>query len=166
MPVRRQACSGVTFVRIFHPASYCGLLKGSHHRLIFTTLHIARSLFAVVISGEVHNDDTSAANTWMGPGTFWTQPAGEVHITSARPGLGGTAFLEILEGPYLVQPGDQAFDNGERPLNLLRSNMMWMSADEFKWIAADADSPQVALLWGGSEPRCAQWIYAQTAIRL
>ena len=103
---------------------------------------------AVVISGEIHNDDPSAANMWMGPGTFWTQPAGEVHITSARPGLGGTAFLEILEGPYLVQPGDQAFDNGERPLNLLRSNMMWMSADQFNWIDADADGPQVALLWG------------------
>ena len=103
---------------------------------------------AVVISGEVHNDDPEAANMWMGPGTFWTQPAGEVHITSARPGLGGTAFLEILEGPYLVQSADLAFDNGERPLNLLRSNMMWMTADEFNWIEADADGPEVALLWG------------------
>lgn len=103
---------------------------------------------AVVISGEVHNDDPDAANMWMGPGTFWTQPAGEVHITSARPGLGGTAFLEILEGPYLVQPGDQAFDNGERPLNLFPSNMVWMTADDFNWIDSESDGPQVALLWG------------------
>lgn len=103
---------------------------------------------AIVISGEVHNDDPGAANMWMGPGTFWTQPAGEIHITSARPGLGGTAFLEILEGPYLVQPGDQAFDNGERPLNLLKANMMWMTADAFNWIDADANGPEVALLWG------------------
>ena len=103
---------------------------------------------AIVISGAVHNDDPEAANMWMGPGTFWTQPAGEVHITSARPGLGGTAFLEILEGPYLVQPGDQAFDNGERPLNLLPSNMVWMTADAFDWIDAEADGAQVALLWG------------------
>ena len=102
---------------------------------------------AIVISGEIHNDDPDAANMWMGPGTFWTQPAGEVHITSARPGVGGTGFLEILEGPYLVQPGDQAFDNGERPLNLMRSNMMWMTADEFNWIEADGDGPAVALLW-------------------
>ncbi|WP_418153088.1 DUF4437 domain-containing protein [Litorimonas sp. RW-G-Af-16] len=57
-------------------------------------------------------------------GTFWTQPAGEVHITSARPGVGGTGFLEIMEGPYLVHPGDKAFDNGERPLNLVSSNMI------------------------------------------
>ena len=103
---------------------------------------------AVVISGEIHNDDPSAENMWMGPGTFWTQPAGEIHITSARPGLGGTAFLEILEGPYLVQPGDLAFDNGERPLNLVSSNMMWMSSDEFNWIEADALGVEIALLWG------------------
>jgi len=103
---------------------------------------------AIVISGEIHNDDPDAANMWMGPGTFWTQPAGEVHITSARPGLGGTGFLEILEGPYLVQPSDQAFDNGERPLNLMRSNMMWMTADEFDWIESDGNGPEVALLWG------------------
>ena len=103
---------------------------------------------AVVISGEIHNDDPDAANMWMGPGTFWTQPAGEIHITSARPGLGGTGFLEILEGPYLVQPGDQAFDNGERRLNLMQSNMVWMTADEFNWIEADEKGPKVALLWG------------------
>ncbi|MEM7492498.1 MAG: DUF4437 domain-containing protein [Pseudomonadota bacterium] len=103
---------------------------------------------AIVISGEIHNDDPDSANMWMGPGTFWTQPAGEVHITSARPGLGGTGFLEILEGPYLVQPGDQVFDNGERPLNLMQSNMVWMTADEFDWIAADIKGLEVALLWG------------------
>ena len=103
---------------------------------------------AVVRSGEVHNDDPSAANMWMGPGTFWTQPAGEVHITSARPGLGETAFLEILDGPYLVQPSDLAFDNGERSLNLLRANMIWMNTDEFNWLGADASGAQVALLWG------------------
>ncbi|MEM6653057.1 MAG: DUF4437 domain-containing protein [Pseudomonadota bacterium] len=103
---------------------------------------------AIVISGEIHNDDPDAANMWMGPGTFWTQPAGQIHITSARPSLGGTGFLEILEGPYLVQPGDQAFDNGERPLNLMRSNMMWMTADEFDWIEVDREGPEVALLWG------------------
>lgn len=103
---------------------------------------------AIVISGEVHNDDPDAENMWMGPGTFWTQPAGEIHITSARPGLGGTAFLEILEGPYLVQPGDLAFDNGERPLNLVSSNMMWMTSDAFNWLETDVEGPQVALLWG------------------
>lgn len=105
---------------------------------------------AVVIDGEIHNDDPDAVNMWMGPGTFWTQPAGEVHITSARPGVGGTGFLEILEGPYLVQPGDKAFDNGERPLNLVSSNMVWMSSDEMNWIQKgnSAQGPEATLLWG------------------
>lgn len=106
---------------------------------------------AVVIDGEIHNDDPDAANMWMGPGTFWTQPAGEVHITSARPGVGGTGFLEILEGPYLVQPDDKAFDNGERPLNLVSSNMVWMNADEMNWIKTghSTQGPEATFLWGG-----------------
>ncbi|MEM1229362.1 MAG: DUF4437 domain-containing protein [Pseudomonadota bacterium] len=107
---------------------------------------------AIVISGKIHNDDPDAANLWMGPGSFWTQPAGEIHITSARPGLGGTAFIEILAGPYLVQPGDQAFDNGEQPLNLLASNLVWMSANEFQWIDANAVGANVATLWGNPKP--------------
>ena len=109
---------------------------------------------AIVISGQIHNDDPDAVNMWMGPGTFWTQPAGEVHITSAKPGVGGTGFLEILEGPYLVQPSDMAFDNGERPLNLLSSNMVWLSAEELNWIESNADSkggPMAAFLWGDVE---------------
>ncbi len=105
---------------------------------------------AIVIDGEIHNDDPDAANMWMGPGTFWTQPAGEVHITSARPDVGGTGFLEILEGPYLVQPGDKAFDNGERPLNLVAPNMVWMNADEMNWIQTgnSEQGAEATLLWG------------------
>ncbi|MEM9420868.1 MAG: DUF4437 domain-containing protein, partial [Planctomycetota bacterium] len=30
----------------------------------------------VVIEGLVHNDDPDAANMWMPPGSYWTQPAG------------------------------------------------------------------------------------------
>jgi Domain of unknown function (DUF4437) len=90
---------------------------------------------AVVISGAAHNDDPEAANMWMGPGSFWTQPAGEVHITSAQSGPGATAFLEILEGPYLVQPPHQAFDNGERPLNLEERNVVWLTPNDITWIS-------------------------------
>ncbi|MAT92077.1 MAG: hypothetical protein CME59_05715 [Halioglobus sp.] len=106
---------------------------------------------AVVISGAVHNDDPDAAHLWLGPGSFWTQPAGEVHVTAARPGAGATAFLEILQGPYLVQPGARAFDNGEQPLNLAASNVVWMDAAALDWIEIDAGvehGPQAALLWG------------------
>ena len=105
---------------------------------------------AVVISGELHNDDPGAEMFWMGPGAFWTQPAGENHITAARPGSGATAFLEILSGPYLVQPATEAFDNGERPVNVASSNLVWMGAEEFSWVAKKSGntSAEVALLWG------------------
>ncbi|MGJ8564584.1 MAG: DUF4437 domain-containing protein [Alphaproteobacteria bacterium] len=110
---------------------------------------------AVVISGAVHNDDPGAESTWMGPGSFWTQPAGESHITAAAKGGKATAFLEILEGPYLVQPSDQAFENGERPINLDQSNIVWLNSSDVTWVDQPSgdgllDAPQVAFLWGNT----------------
>lgn len=107
---------------------------------------------AVVIEGAVHNDDPGAGNMWMPPGSFWTQPAGEVHITSVGP-EGGTAFLEIQSGPYLVQPSARFFDNGERPVNLDARNIIWLTADDLTWIDAGAgdDGPEMAFLWGKPE---------------
>jgi len=104
---------------------------------------------AVVLEGTVHNDDPDAENMWMGPGSFWTQPAGEVHITAVGP-EGGTAFLEILSGPYLVQPSEEAFDNGERPLNLEERNVVWLDASDIEWVehGTGATGPQMAFLWG------------------
>lgn len=107
---------------------------------------------AVVISGAVHNDDANAEKMWMGPGSFWTQPAGESHITAASKG-GATAFLEILEGPYLVQPSKMAFDNGERPVNLDARNVVWLSPSDVTWIdapknAGNAGTAKIAFLWG------------------
>ncbi|MEL6529588.1 MAG: DUF4437 domain-containing protein [Pseudomonadota bacterium] len=94
---------------------------------------------AVVIDGGLHNDDPDAAKMWMGPGSFWIQPAGEVHITAAQPGAPALSFLEITEGPYLVKPGEEAFDNGERPLNVDAGNMVWSD------FGAKAE---ISYLWG------------------
>ena len=94
---------------------------------------------AVVIDGDIHNDDPDAAKMWMGPGSFWIQPAGEVHITAAKPGAEGLSFLEITEGPYLVEPGEKAFDNGERPLNIDAGNMVW---------SALGSKAEISYLWG------------------
>lgn len=103
---------------------------------------------AVVISGALHNDDPTAKTMWMGPGSFWTQPAGEDHITSASKG-GATAFLEILEGPYLVQPSNMAFDNGERPVNVEARNIVWLSPSDAAWVSkGDTEGPKIAFLWG------------------
>ncbi len=103
---------------------------------------------AVVISGEIHNDDPDAAKFWMEPGSFWTQPAGEIHITAAQ-GENPTIFLEILSGPYLVQSADEAFDVGERPINMAARNIMWLSSDDSKRI--DGPDAEMAYLWGSLE---------------
>ncbi|MBK1791624.1 DUF4437 domain-containing protein [Persicirhabdus sediminis] len=107
---------------------------------------------ALVISGLMHNDDPSAEKMWMPAGSFWTQPQGEAHITAAK-GDKNIAYIEIDSGPYLVEPTEQAFDNGERPINVHSSNIVWLSASDSSWIesndpAEDGKSPQITHLWG------------------
>ncbi|MEM6258750.1 MAG: DUF4437 domain-containing protein [Planctomycetota bacterium] len=95
----------------------------------------------VVIAGEAHNDDPGAADMWMPAGSFWTQPAGEVHITSAR-GQTNIAYIEIDRGPYLVAQPDEAFDNGERPVNVHKDNLVWVDQPggvEFAYLWGDPD---------------------------
>lgn len=107
---------------------------------------------AVVISGTIHNDDPQAENMWMKPGSFWTQPVGESHITSAT-GSNNIAYVEIDKGPYLVKPTTEAFDNGERPVNIDASNVVWLNVNETNLIdssfTAD-ESPQVSFLWANN----------------
>jgi hypothetical protein len=83
----------------------------------------------VVISGVIHNDDPNAADMWMPAGSFWTQPKGEVHITAAK-GTETLAYIEIEEGPYLVLPAEKAFDSGERPVNVDKSNIVWLGVSD------------------------------------
>ena len=106
----------------------------------------------VVISGLVHNDDPDAKPMWMPTGSFWTQPAGEVHITSAM-GESTVAYIEIEKGPYLVLSTEQAFDRGERPVNVDASNIVWLDASNTNWIhrrasSNSANGPKLAFLWG------------------
>ena len=99
---------------------------------------------AVVISGGIHNDDPDAADMWMPAGSFWTQPKGEVHITAAK-GSTNIALVEIDKGPYLVMPVDQAFDSGEKPINMDASNVVWIDPPG---VPAKDDGPKIAYLWG------------------
>ncbi|MBB3696495.1 DUF4437 domain-containing protein [Flammeovirga yaeyamensis] len=98
---------------------------------------------AVVIKGTIHNDDPKAENMWMKPGSFWTQPQGEAHITSAK-GEENIAYVEIDKGPYLVRPTDQAIDNGERPINIDVSNIVWLGSDRSNWVSQLA---KINFLW-------------------
>jgi hypothetical protein len=107
--------------------------------------HIHNATYrAVVISGLIHNDDPAAADMWMPAGSFWTQPKGEVHITAAR-GATNVALVEIDQGPYLVMPPEEAFDSGERPINVDASNVVWIDPPG---AASGGDGPKLAYLWG------------------
>jgi len=102
---------------------------------------------AVVISGGIHNDDPDAAKMWMPAGSFWTQPKGEAHITAAK-GSANVALVEIDKGPYLVLPTEEAFDSGERPINVDASNLVWVDQPG---MPASARGVKVAFLWGKRE---------------
>ncbi len=109
----------------------------------------------VVISGLIHNDDPDAAQMWMPTGSFWTQPKGEVHITAAK-GSTNVAYIEIEKGPYLVLPAKEAFDSGERPVNVDASNIVWLDASNITWVdqpemQASGNGPRVAFLWGNTQ---------------
>ena len=107
--------------------------------------HIHNATYrAVVISGRIHNDDPDAADMWMPAGSFWTQPKGEVHITAAK-GTTNIALVEIDKGPYLVLPPEEAFDSGERPINVDASNIVWVDPPG---MTASANGPKLAYLWG------------------
>lgn len=105
------------------------------------------SYSGVVISGRVHNDDPAAENMWLQPGSYWTQPAGDVHITSAD-GASNMAYIEINDGPYLVRPTTQAFDNGEASINVDEKNVVWMDASEIAWMQGANSGVETAFLWG------------------
>jgi hypothetical protein len=102
---------------------------------------------AVVISRSIHNDDPDAAPMWMPAGSFWTQPKGEVHITAAK-GVSNMALVEIDEGPYLVLSTEKSFDNGERPINVDTSNIVWVDQPG---MPASANGAKVSFLWGNLE---------------
>ncbi|MFI4897836.1 MAG: DUF4437 domain-containing protein [Phycisphaerales bacterium JB059] len=113
----------------------------------------------VVIEGQVHNDDPGAAPMWMPAGSYWTQPAGEAHITASTGR--SMAYIEIAEGPYLVRPTEQAFDTGERPINVDRANLVWLDASAPGWIDLNTDragsgEARIATLWETDGPASAR----------
>lgn len=100
---------------------------------------------AIVIKGSIHNDDPSASKMWMKNGSFWTQPVGEAHITAAK-GEENMAYIEIDEGPYLVNPIEDAFDNGERPINIDATNIVWLESNNINWVDPKS-GVSISYLW-------------------
>ena len=97
----------------------------------------------VVISGTIHNDDPNAEKMWMSQGSFWTQPAGGVHITAAK-GNNNLAYIEV-EDKFGVLPAEKAFPSAEKPINVDVSNIMWIDNLE---MPAISNGTKVAFLWG------------------
>ena len=58
------------------------------------------------------------------------------------------AYIEIEKAPYLVLSFKEAFDSGERPVNVDASNIVWIDQPG---IPASADGPKVAFLWGNPQ---------------
>lgn len=98
----------------------------------------------IVIKGLMHNDDPNAEEMWLPSGSFWTQPAGENHITAAN-GKENLIYLEIDSGPYLVKPVENQFDNGERPVNIHSANLVWLSETES--LAIKGKGVKLSYLW-------------------
>ncbi|XOV79387.1 MAG: DUF4437 domain-containing protein [Aestuariibacter sp.] len=98
----------------------------------------------IVIEGLMHNDHPNAQSHWLPTGSFWTQPAGQNHITAAN-GESNLIYLEIDEGPYLVQPSTEQFDNGEHPVNVHASNIVWLNEQESALVSSD--KANIAYLW-------------------
>lgn len=99
---------------------------------------------AIVIEGFIHNDDPEAANMWMPATSYWTQPAGEAHITSAK-GTTNIALVEIDKAPYLVKPASLSFDNGERPYNIHASNIIWRDNGKYESVDIWKDRDEVVI---------------------
>jgi len=115
--------------------------------------HIHNTTYrGVVIEGLIHNDDPDAEPSWMAPGSYWTQPAGEIHVTSAK-GDGRVAYIEIAHGPYLVKSPAEASDSGERSINVHAQNLVWLDASTTQRISLDEEispthGPRTSYLWG------------------
>ena len=108
----------------------------------------------IVLGGSLHNDDPEAKPMWMNAGSYWTQPAGEVHITAARGASIG--YVEIQSGPYLVKAESEAFDNGERPINIDGTNIVWLDSSDTTWIKGKtnpdpAKNAHITFMWGKPE---------------
>ena len=74
----------------------------------------------IVIEGLMHNDDPTAEKVWLPKGSFWTQVAGESHITAADE-ASNLIYLEIDSGPTW-------FFLRIKHLIVLSVQLMWISA--------------------------------------
>ncbi|WP_081431472.1 DUF4437 domain-containing protein [Moorea bouillonii] len=100
----------------------------------------------VVISGLIHNGHPNAEEIYMPASSFWTQPAGGVHITAAK-GNNSLAYIEV-EDAFGVLPAQKAFHSEDKPINVDASNIVWIDQPG---MPASANGAKVAFLWGNPQ---------------
>lgn len=105
---------------------------------------------AIAIDGRFHNGAKNAEAMWMGQGSYWTQPKGEVHETFATFAKEPLAFIEVDSGIYKEQSEDKATNNNAQPINMDASNIIWLDANNANWLdeKASVAGAKVAYFWG------------------
>ena len=61
-------------------------------------------------------------------------------------------MVEIDKGPYLVKSIEESFDNGERPVNIDASNVVWLNNKKTNWIDSKSKA-EISFLWENNESR-------------
>jgi hypothetical protein len=102
----------------------------------------------IVIEGLMHNAHPNDHKSWLPTGSFWTQPAGQNHVTAANAD-NNLIYLEIDEGPYLVEPSEKRFDNGEKPINVHSNNLVWLTQKQSALLNTQGIS--ISHLWKHNE---------------
>ncbi len=107
--------------------------------------HIHNTAYrGIVISGLIHNDDPQSPDRYMTTASYWTQPAGDIHITAAK-GSQVLAYIEV-EDQFGVQPPQYAFTNSDVALNMDKQHLVWRPVKP----ATETTHyrPETAWLWG------------------
>ncbi len=102
----------------------------------------------VVIEGHVHNASPGADKMWLPKGSFWVQPAGRSHVTAAND-QNNLIYLEIDQGPYLVEDTSEAFESHDHAINIDSTNLVWVTYKDAKWL--EINGGKIAFLWGATD---------------
>jgi len=110
----------------------------------FSPPHIhSANYHGVVINGTIHNSEPGVEEVYLPNSSFWTQPAGGVHITACKGSC--IAYIEF-EGVLDVLPVEEAKTNQDNKSTVLHSaDITWIDPPGFK---ASSNVPKLAVLWG------------------
>ncbi|MEM7008549.1 MAG: DUF4437 domain-containing protein [Thermodesulfobacteriota bacterium] len=96
----------------------------------------------LVIKGSIHNAEPDAQELYLGPGSFWTQPGGGVHITAAKGS--SIAYIEV-EDTFDVLPADKKVKNDKTAVVMPASSIDWVNLPN---MPSSSEVPKMAVLWG------------------